>query len=422
MMSKLKVSLLSGAAAAATLALGAGSASATNGMMPHCVGTYKCGMGGAGVAYATDASNAAINPALGGRLGNEAIVNLGWFHATVSGEVRNDRAGNNSIARANMGAQKSSAKDFADGSVGINFVVDDKTTFNVTMFPGGGGASNWQYGRTFDRVPGMALSDGGDSKVRYRMFYLQPSIAYKASESSTYGFGVILSRSDIKSDSLGRAFTQVTPNKKETANGIGFQFGGVWDMSDTATFGMNYRTKVWHQSFNTNYSTMFRSAVNSPDQLTMGIAVDNAFETEGLTAALDGKWIHWGGVDTVGGNEPETGAFGWQDQFVLMAGLEYDLDDSTAVRVGYNYGESPIDEGHIFANFLFPAVVEHHFTAGASVALTDDMEFGMSGYWSPATKITNNDGGQAGTYSWMGSGSWMKMAQYGGQLSVKVGF
>ena len=414
MKSKLKISLLSGAAAAATMVIGASSAFATNGMLPTCIGTYKCGMGGAGVGYATDASNAAINPALGGRLGNEAIISAGWFKAKVTGEVNGTAAVN-----ANQGPQTSQAKDFANGSIGVNFVVDDTYTFNLTMFPGGGGSSNWKIGRTQTGF-GNANGTNGDSKIRYRMFYLQPSIAIKASETSTYGIGVILSRSDIKGDPLGRSSQfPATPNKKETANGIGFQLGGVWDISKEATLGLNYRSPVWHEQFNTNYTATFNGAVNTPQQLTGGVAVQNVM-TDGLTVAVDGKWVNWGGIDTIGGLEPVGGGFGWQDQFVFMAGLEYDVSDSAAVRVGYNYGNSPIDETHVFANFLFPAVVEQHFTAGASLGITDGIELGVSGYYAPANKVT--DSGQGDSYSQGGSGTWLKMGQHGGQVSVKVAF
>ena len=78
---KIKVSVLTAAAVAMFAPLN--QANATNGQLPTCVGTYKCGMGGAGLTIASDPTAATINPALAARMGNSAIINAGWFHADV---------------------------------------------------------------------------------------------------------------------------------------------------------------------------------------------------------------------------------------------------------------------------------------------------------------------------------------------------
>ncbi|MBM3582096.1 MAG: hypothetical protein FJX37_09045, partial [Alphaproteobacteria bacterium] len=82
--------------------------------------------------------------------------------------------------------------------------------------------------------------------------------------------------------------------------------------------------------------------------------------------AGDVKHIAWQSVKSIGGKEPADGGFGWHNQFVFAVGAAYEVTDKLTGRIGYNYGKSPIDEEHLFANFLFPAISEHHLTAGAS--------------------------------------------------------
>jgi len=83
---KHKFTLASAATALAVLAP-LGAANATNGQLPTCVGTYKCGMGGAGLSIASDPTAAAINPALAAKMNNSAILSAGWFHADVERNI-----------------------------------------------------------------------------------------------------------------------------------------------------------------------------------------------------------------------------------------------------------------------------------------------------------------------------------------------
>jgi hypothetical protein len=95
---KLQTALFS-AVLAGGAAILAQPAQATYGQIMQCVGTNNCGMASAGLGFAQDATSAAINPALGACLGNEAMVSIGWFNADVTahldGSDQNTAAGNN---------------------------------------------------------------------------------------------------------------------------------------------------------------------------------------------------------------------------------------------------------------------------------------------------------------------------------------
>lgn len=414
MTSKFKLTLLSSAAAAMTV-MAAGSANATNGMLPHCVGTAKCGMGGAGSAVARSAVDAAAqNPALAARMGNTYQINLGWFWADVYG---------NSAQNGKSTWEKSGADNFPNGSFGVNYVIDSETAFNISVVPGGGGASDWPTSRTAQMIGQIGGDATMDQEVNYEMMYVQPSYAKKIG-SASYGIGGIISRATMKTDSRQGSFAASgVEDTKETFYGVGFQVGGVWDVADNGSFALNLRSPVWHQDTGSYDGLVFTDPIDTPMQAQAGIAFD---VTESTMLAADIKWVNWGGVDTIGNASnlsPCTACrgFGWRDQLIVMLGVEHDVNDQLTVRAGWNHGDSPIDEGGVLANYLFPAVVEDHYTIGATYDIGGGMQIGGSAYYAPTNKMTD-DGTVFGNTATGTGGSQLKHGQHGFQLSFSNDF
>jgi len=411
MKSNFKLTLLSGVAAVAATMMTTGAANATNGMLPHCVGTVKCGMGGAGSALAGAAVDAAINPALSGQMGNEYQVNMGWFWANVRGE---------STLSAVRGEQKSAAGDFANGSFGVNYKIDDTIAVNVSLAPGGGGASDWTNPRS--NATGFPLAGTNeDEYVQYEMMYLQPSISYKYSDTATYGVGAILSRATMDTDSAQGSFqSSGGAGKEETFYGVGFQVGGVWQIGAGGSAAVNLRSPVWHEKAGVYDSLVFTDPIDTPAQAQAGIAFDMNPTTK---LAIDYKWVGWSTTNTIGNQpsvQPTTSrGFGWDDQHIIMIGVQHEATDDLTVRAGVNHGNSPIDQGQVAGNFLFPAIVETHFTAGGSYKLGDGMVIGASGYVTPEAELYD-DGSQFGASG--STGTHLAHQQYGFQLSFSNDF
>jgi len=103
-----------------------------------------------------------------------------------------------------------------------------------------------------------------------------------------------------------------------------------------------------------------------------------------------------------------------------MLGVQHQVNDALQVRAGYNYGRSPVDDQHIFANTLLPATVEHHFTLGLNYALSDAFDLGWSGYVTTENELTAPGTGNG--YDQMGAGAKISHRQYGTQVSVKYNF
>lgn len=400
MTSNFKLTLLSSAAAAMTL-MSASAAHATYGMLPHCYGTVKCAMGGAGSAIGAAAVDAAVNPAVAADMGNEYQINAGWFWADVKGtSAYNNTAGV---------VESSGADNFMNMSMAVNFKVDDNSSFNIALVPGGGGASKWPTSRT--RNMGNANID---QEITYEMLYLQPSYATKVG-NATYGVGGILSYATIKTDSRTGAFgASGVEDTKAKFMGVGFQVGGKWKMGETGSAALSVRSPVWHQKADSYDGSVFNDPIDTPMMAQAGIAFD---PFESTTVAMDVKWVNWSTGNTIG-NQPNLAntasrGFGWIDQTIIMLGLEHRIDEAATVRVGYSHGNSPIEEGGTLANYLFPAITTDHITAGGSYNLGGGMEIGLSAYFAPKASQCD-DGSKFGTAA---VGTCLSHEQKGFQLS-----
>lgn len=399
---------------AAGLVLGASAfiakpANATLGMYLHCQGTYNCGMGGAGVAMAQGATSAINNPALGGKMNNTADIAVGWFWADAKGEVADENG--NGVANA-TGAMTSNADNFPTGSMAANYRLSDKMTFNIAIYPGGGGASDFSRART---VSGN--SDSNDTNIEFMSLHAQPSVSYKVNNGLTVGGGVVLSYNRLRGDALGRNFARANnPEAWEYFKGAGFHGGLVWEPDDKFSIGIDYRSKIWQEQMQ-NYNTQFNGAINLPPVTTVGGSYKASPST---TIAMDAKHICWDCVDTIGGLDPQNGGFGWEDQYVFLVGVEHMLTDAIALRAGYTYGNSVIDETNVFGSFLFPAITEHHLNAGAAYTFMDGLTAGFSAYWAPTNSV--QDDGTGDIYSQYGKGTRLSMGQAGFQVSLKKDF
>jgi len=102
-----------------------------------------------------------------------------------------------------------------------------------------------------------------------------------------------------------------------------------------------------------------------------------------------------------------------------MIGGEYAMSEATTLRLGYNPGDSPIGAGETFYNFLYPAIIEDHFTVGASQNIGDQMVLGFSAYITPKANQVDTGEGPFGNIT---TGTTLSHQQYGFQLSFSNDF
>jgi long-chain fatty acid transport protein len=120
-----------------------------------------------------------------------------------------------------------------------------------------------------------------------------------------------------------------------------------------------------------------------------------------LVVGFDVQWIRWS--ETNGLNLPKYTAnassatawnLDWSDQFVYKVGVQYAVNPMLVLRAGYNYGKMPLNSDRAFENIAFPAVSEHHFTAGLGINLTKQFTLNVGGMYSPPAKLSGSNTGQ----------------------------
>jgi long-chain fatty acid transport protein len=95
----------------------------------------------------------------------------------------------------------------------------------------------------------------------------------------------------------------------------------------------------------------------------------------------------------------------WEDQIVFKIGAQLAASDTFRIRLGYDYGKQPLNEDKAIQNIAFPAIAEHHVTAGLGWNATQKLAINLGAVYSPEAKISGTDPGFATTYE-------VKMSQF----------
>jgi len=361
---------------------------ATNGMRVIGVGSTQRSMGGASVGLPLDAASVITNPA--GIMVLDAQVNFGGSLFTPKssiGEVDYTAAGEGQGMMDQTSAKDSQTGTSPMPAFGM-ILPGTSETFKVGI----GG-----YG-----VAGMGVDYKGaaiynqPAYSNYSMMKFAPAIAAK--------FGDL---------SLGAAYNmswatmafQAAGNQAANSSGqlgAGYTLGALYTLGDL-TIGVAYESKQDFAAFEFNgygcpagyaegpdgsggYKCWNKDGLggstaktalsgelemDQPPVTTIGVGyVMNAFKF-----AFDYSVIQWS--ETIGKDSPKstyanyTWDMNWSDQTVYKLGMEYSMNEDIQFRAGYNYGSDPTDHDRAFETMMFPAVVETHYTMGASIKTSD---------------------------------------------------
>ncbi len=218
---------------------------------------------------------------------------------------------------------------------------------------------------------------------------------------------------------------------KARTTGFAAKIGLVYRFDERLRFGATYHAKVQLDKFDgrarVNMAVSADSGYLSGAPLS-GSYVDAVFPLRGdivikdfswpamLAAGLawqaseqwfitaDVKHINWSdamksfSMDFKADGSPQNGAFAnltlkavmpqdWQDQVVVHAGVALKATSQLTLRAGVNIADNPVPDRTLL--YLFPAIVENHYTAGVEYAFNTRQGVNFALSYAPEVTATN---------------------------------
>jgi long-chain fatty acid transport protein len=401
--------ILSTAVIASLAALYAPEARATNGMRMIGFGPVQNSMGGVSAAVPLDAATIVTNPAGMSALDTRLDLGVSAFMPTVKYTATWTPDGVNLF---NADQKSGRPTDFIP-TVGFVYKASDALTLGV--------AALGTAGMGVDYDAGASGLYGSKTLTSFMNLRLAPAASYKIMKGLSVGVALNLQYALLKYDVASALGLQ--PRDTKGAFGYGASIGVMYQPVDAVTLGLAYETKGFFQDFEWTFGGLKEKLdFDQPQVLTFGVAVRPA---DGLLVAADVEWINWSATN--GKNQPAfdtnpalTGALpfnmNWDDQVVLKLGGQYAVTKEFRVRLGYNYGKSPLDPNRAFEDIAFPAIAEHHITGGVGYDF-GKLTVNAGAMYSPESKLTASNPLQQGIVT-----AEVKMSQLEFDLGVAYRF
>jgi long-chain fatty acid transport protein len=383
-----KSKLAMAVAAAAGLAFSSG-AFATNGIIQAGNGMVAHGLGGAGLSNAGEASAGMDNPALISQTGDS--VNVAWSIFMPDREFERPAA-------AGGGLEVSDSRMFAIPQFAFTSTINNNMSWGLLAYAMGGMNTDYRDG---------AVAGSGPESVNLQGMIIAPTLSYAFNKNFSAGASLLVGYMNMTGRNLFASFGVSNNTFDDTAVGFGVKLGADWKVSDGISIGAMVQPQMQMDEFKgfktflNNFGYTGDASIPLPNEFGIGAKFAAGKSMDIVADVLYYQWT---------GNEVFD-FFGWEDQIVYKAGIEFRPSESMALRAGFNYAESPIKGGNTtapistfggttadaaFANYLFPAITETHVTLGMSYKMDKSMT--VSGYYlfapeASQTATTSNFGG-----------------------------
>jgi long-chain fatty acid transport protein len=377
------------------------SAHATNGMRMIGFGPVQDSMGGVSVGLPLDAASILTNPAGMSVLPGRIDFGASYFKPSVKYKATGGADG--STIDSDRGASPVPA-------FGLIIPLSEKFRFGV-------GA----YGVAGMGIDYPANLYGSTTYTSYSQMRFAPAFSYKINDIVSVGAAVNIMYATMEFN-VASGFMQ-QPHMGASSFGYGATIGVLVKPIDMIQIGFAYETKSFFQDFSFNTPTgEDKLEFNQPQTATLGLAIKPIND---LSIGFDVQWIRWS--ETNGLNLPKYTTksspytmdwnMDWSDQFVYKIGVQYAVHPMVVLRAGYNYGKMPLNSNRAFENIAFPAVSEHHITAGIGINFNKQFTLNIGGMYSPPAKISGSNIMQQGIVSYE-----TEMSQYSLDMGVTYTF
>jgi long-chain fatty acid transport protein len=285
------------------------------------------------------------------------------------------------------------------------------------------------------QIPGTSIQGGGNTGVNLEQLGIAFGYSRNLLDNLTLGASFLLGYQTIEVRGVGafqgytQTFTQsfianrgasassplsLTDQGEDSSWGYGFQVGALWDINPQWTLGLSLRSKMYMEEFD-KYKDLFAGGgdFDMPAVGQIGLAYK---PNDRLAIALDVQQIWYGQIDSIA-NENQlaqkcnmnaafgptqdgsvydssyclggsNGAgFGWRDMTIFKLGIQYAINDALTLRAGYSHGNQPVAGSQVAFNALAPAVIEDHWTLGATYKLRPNYELTFWGMYAPQETV-----------------------------------
>lgn len=322
-------------------------------------GQRQIGMGHTGTALAFDASSIFFNP--GG------LVFTKKNNITLGGSLIRSRVAYLAPQDANA---PNSYTTKTNSPLGTPFTFyasygmeDSNIKFGLGVYTPYGSGVRWD-----DNWKGYSVLQ----ELKLQSIYIQPTVSYKIGKLGigagfVYAIGNVELRKGIGSLSGPQGFSSA--NLSGNASGIGYNVGLHYEATEKLTLGASYRSEVSMKvdggdaRFNVPASsvalglfpaggTKFDATLPLPANLSVGLGykVDDK-----LTLAVDYNYVFWSAYKELKFEyeKPVNGALStasprnYKNASIIRVGAEYMATSKLAVRAGYYFDQSPVEDGYL---------------------------------------------------------------------------
>ena len=382
-------SKLAVAVAAASLTFSSG-AFATNGIIQAGNGMVAHGLGGAGISNANEAAAGMDNPALIGRTGDS--ISVAWSIFMPDREV---------VQPAALGGATvvSDSNQFAIPQAAFTSKINDAMSWGIMAYALGGMNTNYRTG---------PFGGGEPESVNLQGLIVAPTVSYAFNKKVTAGAALLIGYANLTARNLFDGFPVANNTFDDTSVGFGVKLGVDAKVTDSISIGDVFQPQMKFDEFNSfktflnNFS--YTGDASIPLPTTFGVGSKFAVG-KSMDIVADILYYQWTGNEVFE-------FFGWDDQLVYKIGLEFRPSDALALRVGLNYGESPIKGGNrtanipgfgaadaAFANYLFPAISTTHITLGLGYKMDKSLTINAYYLHSPEASETTTTTSFSGPFT-----------------------
>jgi len=198
----------------------------------------------------------------------------------------------------------------------------------------------------------------------------------------------------------------------DSSNGIGWRLGGQYKITPALNLGATYQGKVSMSRFD-DYAGLFaqQGKFDIPSSWTVGFAYHL---TESSELLFDFQSISYGEVDSIANSIDQltngscmptaqggvgTGClggdqgagFGWADMDIYKLAYKVNYSDKLILRAGISKTDQPIAKNEVLFAILTPAVIEYHYTLGASYQFTPHDGLHLSLMYAPENSLSGKN-------------------------------